>query len=110
MARSSSWTLQYESEGYPQPEVQWRDASGQNLTHTTQVLQSEEDPDLLRLHTQVVVDPVKALNWTLTVVNHPLGQVIQRPVSFVYGNILPFLLCFCVGNYYLSEYCWILRK
>ncbi|XP_062384897.1 CD276 antigen-like [Sardina pilchardus] len=86
LAHSSNFTLQYESEGYPQPEVQWRDGSGQNLTHNTQVLQSDVDPGLLKLQTQVVVDMAEGLNWTLTVVNHPLGQVIQRPVSFIYDD------------------------
>ncbi|KAL2080095.1 hypothetical protein ACEWY4_023888 [Coilia grayii] len=84
LAHSSGFTLQYESEGYPEPEVQWRDGLDQNFTHSIQVLES--NPDLLRLKTQVEVDNVRNLSWTLTVVNHPLGQVIERAASFVYDD------------------------
>ncbi|XP_031442173.1 CD276 antigen-like [Clupea harengus] len=86
LAHDSTYTLQYESEGYPEPEVRWTDALGKNLTHSTQVLQSDENPNLLKLLTYVVADTVKNLSWTLIVVNHPLGQVIERPVRLFYDD------------------------
>ncbi|XP_063041004.1 V-set domain-containing T-cell activation inhibitor 1-like [Engraulis encrasicolus] len=86
LAHDSSFTIRYESQGYPEPEVQWKGCSEQNLTHSSEVLEAKEDPDLLTLKTQVEVENVCNLSWTLVVVNRPLGQVMERTASFIYDD------------------------
>ncbi|XP_061109532.1 CD276 antigen-like isoform X2 [Conger conger] len=74
--------FQYESKGYPEPEVWWVDPKGQNLSHHTEVSPLEGDDGLFFLRTRLELDHSRAPNYTFTLRNRLISQVIQRPVSF----------------------------
>ncbi|KAJ8334694.1 hypothetical protein SKAU_G00403330 [Synaphobranchus kaupii] len=72
----------YESKGYPEPEVWWVDPEGQNLSHKTEFSPSEGDGGLFFLRTHLELDYQNAENYTFTLRNRLINQVIERPVSF----------------------------
>ncbi|KAJ8387913.1 hypothetical protein AAFF_G00148470 [Aldrovandia affinis] len=78
----TSFSLQFESEGYPAPEVQWTDSAGQNLSHHQEVSGLGSD-GLLFLRTRLAVEaPDLEVNLSFTLKNAALEQVLERPVSF----------------------------
>ncbi|KAG5856019.1 hypothetical protein ANANG_G00003380 [Anguilla anguilla] len=77
----SNISLQYQSEGYPAPQVQWTDSAGRNLTAREELSGPGED-GLLSLRTSVTLkDPGPGVNLSFTLRNAALGQVLERPVS-----------------------------
>ncbi|XP_036410957.1 CD276 antigen-like isoform X1 [Megalops cyprinoides] len=72
----------YESEGYPEPEVRWVDPTGQNLSHHTEVSPSEGDDGLFSLRTRLDLDHSLGVNYTFTLKNQLINQVIERPLVF----------------------------
>nr|XP_023687930.1 CD276 antigen-like [Paramormyrops kingsleyae]XP_023687931.1 CD276 antigen-like [Paramormyrops kingsleyae] len=74
----------YESRGYPQPEVLWTDAKGRKIPNT-EVSFSRVEHGLFSMHACLTVDCCHELNYTFTLKNQPLGQVIQRNVAFRNG-------------------------
>ncbi|XP_064203640.1 CD276 antigen-like isoform X1 [Anguilla rostrata] len=75
-------SFQYESKGYPEPEVWWVDPEGQNLSHHIEVSPVEGDDGLFFLQTHLEVDHSHDVNYTFTLKNRLIYQVIERPVSF----------------------------
>ncbi|XP_035286572.1 CD276 antigen-like isoform X1 [Anguilla anguilla] len=76
----SNISLQYQSEGYPAPQVQWIDSVGRNLTAREELSGPGED-GLLSLRTSVTLkDPGPGVNLSFTLRNAALGQVLERPV------------------------------
>ncbi|KAG5856034.1 hypothetical protein ANANG_G00003580 [Anguilla anguilla] len=76
----SNISLQYQSEGYPAPQVQWTDSAGCNLTAREELSGPGED-GLLSLRTSVTLkDPGPGVNLSFTLRNAALGQVLERPV------------------------------
>ncbi|KAL4629490.1 CD276 antigen-like [Arapaima gigas] len=107
----SKVTLRYESEGYPAPEVHWVDPEGQNLLYSTNVFQPNGGSKLFSLQSDLVLEPQQKVNYTFTLKNSLLGQVIERPVIFscdigdvknlnwiliCFGFTIVFLLCFVI--------------
>ncbi|XP_067111960.1 CD276 antigen-like isoform X1 [Osmerus mordax] len=80
-AHPNSVTFVYESKGYPEPQVQWTDPLGHSLDFKTTV--SSRQPGLLSLRTQLVVQQGGAVNYTFSLGNPLLKQVIRRPVAYV---------------------------
>ncbi|XP_030644375.1 CD276 antigen-like [Chanos chanos] len=78
---SANLIIQYESEGYPEPDIEWKDLSGQNLTHKSQILQDNQDQGLLKLNTLLTADPSQGVNFTFTLRNPLLHQVLERIVT-----------------------------
>ncbi|XP_035286557.1 CD276 antigen-like isoform X2 [Anguilla anguilla] len=76
----SNISLQYQSEGYPAPQVQWADSTGRNLTAREELSGPGED-GLLSLRTSVTLkDPGPGVNLSFTLRNAALGQVLERSV------------------------------
>ncbi|KAI1895121.1 hypothetical protein AGOR_G00103030 [Albula goreensis] len=101
---SSSISFQFESEGYPAAEVQWTDASGQNLSHDQEVTYDTREDGLLLLRTRLTMkDPAPVANLSFSLRNSVLAQALERPVSFSLardavtssGNLMaiPLILC-----------------
>ncbi|XP_035271982.1 CD276 antigen-like isoform X1 [Anguilla anguilla] len=77
----SNISLEYQSKGYPAPQVQWTDSAGRNLTAREELSGPGED-GLLSLRTSVTLkDPGPGVNLSFTLRNAALGQVLERPVS-----------------------------
>ncbi|XP_055749263.1 CD276 antigen-like [Salvelinus fontinalis] len=82
-AQHSYMTFLYETEGYPEPEVRWLDPNGHNLTHNISVTQSSRAPGLLlSLRTQLVMQAGGAVNYTFSLRNQLLEQVMERSLSY----------------------------
>lgn len=79
----------YESRGYPLPEVLWTDVKGRKIPNA-EVSFSQVEHGLFSMHACLTVDCCHELNYTFTVKNQPLGQVIQRHVAFRNGKISQF--------------------
>ncbi|KAJ8333090.1 hypothetical protein SKAU_G00419860 [Synaphobranchus kaupii] len=109
----SSVRLQFKSEGYPAPQVQWTHSTGQDLVSQEKLSGPRED-GLIYLRTNVTLEdcgPGVNLNFTLR--NTALGQVLQRPIScslrvlerstgsgrVVIGVVIPLLIALlaCLG-------------
>ncbi|XP_036398940.1 CD276 antigen-like isoform X2 [Megalops cyprinoides] len=81
--QSTGICVQYESEGYPEPEVQWVDSMGQNLTHHLEVIPQPREEGLLFLRTHVLLeDSCPAVNFTFSLKNRVLDQELAWPMSF----------------------------
>ncbi|XP_062325764.1 CD276 antigen-like [Osmerus eperlanus] len=79
-----NWTgvsVVYETEGYPEAQVQWEDSAGQQLVHQTQVSPLREG--LLFLRTQIVpLDNSKnTFNLTFILKNQHVKQTLERVVT-----------------------------
>ncbi|XP_056616338.1 butyrophilin-like protein 1 [Triplophysa dalaica] len=72
-------TIQYETEGFPKPEVVWQDSGGQNLPDQSNVL--SEDKGLFFLRSSYVTKN-PAFNITFTLKNPAVYQEMQRHVNF----------------------------
>uniref|UniRef100_A0A674D9T4 Ig-like domain-containing protein n=1 Tax=Salmo trutta TaxID=8032 RepID=A0A674D9T4_SALTR len=82
-AQHSYMTFLYETDGYPEPEVRWLDPHGHNLTHNISVTQSSRAPGLLlSLRTQLVMQAGGAVNFTFSLKNQLLEQVMERSLSY----------------------------
>ncbi|XP_034150736.1 CD276 antigen-like isoform X2 [Esox lucius] len=82
--RTSNVTFLYETEGYPEPEVHWLDPQGFKLDYNLSVTQSARAPGLLlSLRAQLVVQAGLPINYTFSLKNQVLEQVIERPLSYV---------------------------
>ncbi|KAL4624126.1 CD276 antigen-like [Arapaima gigas] len=73
-------TLQYQSEGFPEPEVHWRGSAGHSLSHESEVL--PQDGLLVLRSRLVLVNTSLAVNVTFTLRNQALDQLLERTVSF----------------------------
>ncbi|XP_051945883.1 CD276 antigen-like isoform X2 [Xyrauchen texanus] len=79
---SNDVTIQYETEGYPKPEVMWLGSGGQNLTDHQEVSSLDEGLYFLR-SSYVTQNP--AFNVTFTLKNPAAHQELQRNVIISYG-------------------------
>ncbi|XP_061117495.1 CD276 antigen-like [Conger conger] len=80
--KCSGISLQFESEGYPAPQVQWTGTPGTNLSTQEEVSGPGED-GLFLLRTSVTVeDPGPGVNLSFVLKNSALGQELLRPISF----------------------------
>ncbi|KAJ8289494.1 hypothetical protein GJAV_G00001970 [Gymnothorax javanicus] len=90
-AHLGSVSLQFESEGYPEPLVQWVDEAGQNLTVKEELSGPNED-GLFHLRSGLTVEdpsPLSGANLSFTLRNPVLGQELQRPVSVSQAPVDP---------------------
>uniref|UniRef100_A0AAY5KCQ0 Ig-like domain-containing protein n=1 Tax=Esox lucius TaxID=8010 RepID=A0AAY5KCQ0_ESOLU len=95
--RTSNVTFLYETEGYPEPEVHWLDPQGFKLDYNLSVTQSARAPGLLlSLRAQLVVQAGLPINYTFSLKNQVLEQVIERPLS--YGEQTSTMDGWCDGN------------
>lgn len=79
---SNNATIQYETEGYPKPEVEWRGSGGQNLTD----VKSASGEGLYHLRSSYIIKK-SAFNITFTLKNPAVHQELQRHVVLSYdGN------------------------
>ncbi|KAI7805653.1 butyrophilin-like protein 1 [Triplophysa rosa] len=76
---SNDVTIQYETEGFPKPEVVWQDSGGQNLSDQSEVLSEDKRLYFLR-SSYVTKNP--AFNITFTLKNPAVHQEMQRHVIF----------------------------
>ncbi|XP_039528495.1 uncharacterized protein LOC120479783 isoform X4 [Pimephales promelas] len=82
---SSALTVQFETEGFPKPEVIWLDEHGQNLNYHLELHAQTEDGLYLVKSSYEAQKPV--VNITFTLKNHLLNQNLQRPVFLDYVSI-----------------------
>lgn len=83
---SSALTVEFETEGFPRPEVMWVDEHDQSLSYHLELLDQKED-GLYVIKSRYEVKK-QAINLTFTLKNHLLNQNIQRPVIFSYDEII----------------------
>jgi len=83
-------TVQFETEGFPKPEVIWLDEHGQNLNYHLELHAQTEDGLYLVKSSYEAQKP--AVNITFTLKNHLLNQNLQRPVFLNYGKFSYFTL------------------
>lgn len=76
--------VQFETEGFPKPEVIWLDEHGQSLIHHLELHDQIEDGLYLVKSSYEAQKPM--VNVTFTLKNHLLKQELQRPVIFSYGK------------------------
>ncbi|XP_030628198.1 CD276 antigen [Chanos chanos] len=82
---NTSVTLQYETEGFPEPEVRWLGEMGQNLSHRTELTPLMNRSGLFSLRSRFE-GPAPQLNVTFILTNHLLKQVLKRPVYYDNGG------------------------
>lgn len=80
---SNDVTIQYETEGFPKPEVVWQDSGGQNLPDQSNVLSEDKGLYIFR-SSYVTKNP--AFNITFTLKNPVVHQEMQRHVIFSTGE------------------------
>ncbi|XP_016315164.1 CD276 antigen homolog [Sinocyclocheilus anshuiensis] len=86
LLKSTDVTVQYETEGYPRPEVMWLGSGGQNLTDHLEV-SSASDGGLFYLKSSYIAQS-PAFNVTFTLKNPAVHQKLQRHVNVSYdGNM-----------------------
>lgn len=81
---STTVVVQFETEGFPKPEVIWLDEHGQRLIHHLELHDQTEDGLYLVRSRYEAQKP--AVNVTFTLKNHLLDQSLERPVIFSYGK------------------------
>ncbi|XP_056108954.1 uncharacterized protein LOC130086785 isoform X4 [Rhinichthys klamathensis goyatoka] len=81
---SSALTVQFETEGFPKPEVIWLDEHGQNLNYHLELHDQSKDGLYLVKSSYEAQKP--AVNVTFTLKNHLLNQKLQRPMFLSYGK------------------------
>ncbi|KAK9964277.1 hypothetical protein ABG768_005467 [Culter alburnus] len=81
-ANSTTVMVQFESEGFPKPEVTWLDEHGQSLIHHLELHNQTEDGLYLVKSSYEAQKPV--VNVTFTLKNNLLNQKLLRPVIFSY--------------------------
>lgn len=81
-------SIVYESEGYPEAEVRWKDSAGQELPHQTEF--SPQDEGLFSLKARATVtleyNTNTHVNLTFTLTNRPVRQALERAVTFNHGS------------------------
>lgn len=87
---STTVTVQFETEGFPKPEVIWLGENNQNLNYHLEIHDQTEDGLYYIKSSYEAQKPV--VNVTFTLKNHLLNQNLQRPVCLTYGKSL-FTLC-----------------
>ncbi len=83
---STSVTVQFETEGFPKPEVIWLEEHNQNLSYHLEIQDQTEDGLFYIKSSCEVQKPV--VNVTFTLKNHLLNQNLQRLVFLSYGKDL----------------------
>ena len=99
----SSVSVVYETEGYPEAQVQWEDSAGQQLVHQTQVSPLQEG--LLFLRTQIVPleNSKHTFNLTFILKNQHVQQTLERVVTLNHGESLSIsLYTLCLRHETLS--------
>ncbi|XP_059421472.1 CD276 antigen-like [Carassius carassius] len=81
---STAVTMQFETEGFPKPEVIWLEEHNQNLSYHLEIQDKTEDGLFYIKSSYVVQKPV--VNVTLTLKNHLLNQNLQRLVFLSYDE------------------------
>lgn len=81
---SSALTVEFETEGFPKPEVIWVDEHDQTLSCPLELLKHTED-GLYLIKSRYEVKK-QVVNVTFTLKNHLLNQNIHRPVIFSYDE------------------------
>ncbi|XP_051946635.1 CD276 antigen isoform X1 [Xyrauchen texanus] len=81
---STTVTVQFETEGFPKPEVSWLGEQGQYLNHHLELYDQTEDGLYSMKSSYEVQKPV--VNVTFTLKNHLLNQNLQRPVIISYDE------------------------
>ncbi|MCI4376818.1 hypothetical protein PGIGA_G00192690 [Pangasianodon gigas] len=85
-ARSSDILVQYETEGFPEPQVMWKGEHGENLGNNIQTFtQTDEEMGLYYIKS-VYTAPNSPLSFTFILENQLLHQYLQRPVSYTGGQ------------------------
>ncbi len=84
--KSTSVKVQFETEGFPKPEVIWLGEHDQNLSSHLEIHGQKEDGLYFIKSSYEVQKP--AVNVTFTLKNHLLNQNLQRPVFLSYGKDL----------------------
>lgn len=98
---SSALKVQFETEGFPKPEVIWLGEHDQNLNYHLEIHGQTEDG--LYFIKSICEAQKPVINITFTLKNHLLNQNLQRPVVLSYGNT--FIYCVqivCVRNWQLE--------
>ncbi|KAK9964275.1 hypothetical protein ABG768_005465 [Culter alburnus] len=111
---SSALTVQFETEGFPKPEVIWLGEHGQNLSYHLELHDQTEDGLYFIKSSYEAQKP--AVNVTFTLKNHLLNQNLQRPVCLSYdkditanqGTIALVLSVVCV--FLVIVIIWLVRK
>uniref|UniRef100_A0A672P2D1 Si:dkey-71p21.13 n=1 Tax=Sinocyclocheilus grahami TaxID=75366 RepID=A0A672P2D1_SINGR len=94
---STTITVQFETEGFPKPEVIWLDEYGQSLIHHLELHDQTEDGLYLVRSRYEAQKP--AVNVIFTLKNHLLNQNLERPVIYDAGDgniALIFLSILCI--------------
>ncbi|KAF5902601.1 antigen like protein, partial [Clarias magur] len=79
---SSDIMVQYETEGFPAPQLTWKGENGKNLSSNIQTsIQPIEEKGLYYIKSSYTA-PKTALNFTFILENQLLHQYLHRPVSF----------------------------
>uniref|UniRef100_A0A3B1JRB1 CD276 antigen-like n=1 Tax=Astyanax mexicanus TaxID=7994 RepID=A0A3B1JRB1_ASTMX len=78
---TSEVKVQYEAEGYPQPDVRWLDTQGKNLSHNMTIKKGEGQEAGLYYLKSSYVTQTSAKNITFILKNQLMNQDIQRHVS-----------------------------
>ncbi|XP_073689033.1 V-set domain-containing T-cell activation inhibitor 1-like, partial [Garra rufa] len=81
---SSSLKVQFETEGFPKPEVIWLGEHNQNLSYHLEIHGHTEDG--LYFIKSIFEAQKPVANVTFTLKNHLLNQHLQRPVFFSYDK------------------------
>ncbi|KAL0178212.1 hypothetical protein M9458_027106, partial [Cirrhinus mrigala] len=79
---STTVVVQFETEGFPKPEVIWLDENGQRLIHHLELHDQTKDGLYLVRSRYEAQKPV--VNVTFTQKNYLLNQSLERPVIFSY--------------------------
>lgn len=95
-ANSSSVRVQYETEGFPKPEVIWQDEHNQSLSHHLELLDHTEVGLYLVKSSYEAQTPV--VNVTFILKNHLLNQKLQKSVIYSkdFLSIFTFLQIFII--------------
>ncbi|XP_051504389.1 CD276 antigen-like [Myxocyprinus asiaticus] len=109
---SQTVTVQFETEGFPKPEVSWLGEQGQNLSHHLELYDQTEDGLYSMKSSYEVQKP--AIKVTFMLKNHLLSQNLQRPVKISYDDaakrqviiavVVLSILCFLlfIGFFFLT--------
>ncbi|XP_026864064.2 CD276 antigen [Electrophorus electricus] len=79
-------TVQYESEGFPKPEVQWVGAEDQNLSHHTELTNDSDMAGGLYHLKSIYEAHTYPLSVTFTLKNRLLNQDLQKSLNLRYGE------------------------
>ncbi|XP_059373259.1 CD276 antigen-like isoform X2 [Carassius carassius] len=83
---STTVTVEFETEGFPKPEVIWLGENNQNLTYHLEIHDQTEDGLYYIKSSYEAQKPV--VNVTFTLKNHLLNQNLQRTVCLSFGKDL----------------------